>query len=83
MDWLISFLNTLNNLTPLAVIALLGVVIFILVKGKGHAATKKQMTSLKENDLHYLPEMVETLRRIEMSLSDNFSWIRAKMNGHN
>lgn len=84
MDWLISFLNTLNNLTPLAVIALLGVIIFLLVRGKESAATREQVTTLKENDLHHLPEMIETLRRIEFSLTDNFSWIRAKLNGgHN
>lgn len=81
MELLIKLLEILNNFSPLAVIALLGVIIFMLVKGGGNVATKDQISKIEGNDLHHLPQVVESLQRIEISLAENFSWIRARMNG--
>jgi hypothetical protein len=86
MEILISFLQTLNTLSPLAVIGLLGTVIFLLVRGKTAADTKVE--AIASNHLHDLPsiaesvkEMSETLRRIEQRMGEEFSYIRAKLNG--
>lgn len=88
MEALLSLLTALNALSPLAVIALLGIVIFMLVKGKTGVAKKVEV--LQNNHLHELPDMAdtlrrteETLRRIEVSMSENFAYIKARLNGHN
>ena len=79
MESLMSLLTLLNSLSPLAVIGLLAVIIFMMVKGK--TATDVSVESLKENHLHNLPEIADSLRRIETSLAENFSYIKAKLNG--
>ena len=79
MDALLELLTLLNTLSPLAVIALLGCVIFMLVKGHKDVDTK--VTAISTNHLSDMPEIVETLRRIELSLSENFAHIRARLNG--
>lgn len=79
MDTLISLLQTLNSLSPLAVIALLAVVIFYQVKHSN------EVVSLKSNDLHELPEMADTLRRIETNQATSFATIieaLRRMNGN-
>lgn len=77
MDTLSSFLSGLNNLSPLAVIALLGVVIFMLVKGKTAVDTKVEQVA--DNHLHTVTEtqlqILETLQRIELTLAKNFAAI--------
>lgn len=75
MEWLASLVLQLNSLTPLAIIGLLGVIIFLLVR------SKQQVNHLKHNDLHNLPEMLAILQRIEVRLAEEFSWMRAKLNG--
>lgn len=89
MEAILSFLAALNSLTPLAVIALLGLAIFMLVKGK----TVKddfdgKLHTIKTNDLHELPEMADTLRqilatlqRMEVEMGKEFSHIKARING--
>lgn len=79
MDSLIALLETLNSLTPLAVIALLGIVIFFQTQNQKKNAA--QMTKIETNDLHQLPDMLETLQRIEVVLNREFSYIRARLNG--
>lgn len=79
MDAIVSLLNTLNGLTPLAVIGLLGTIIFLLVKGK--TSTDRKVDEIRGNDLHELSEMAETLRRIEIKLFEEFSYLRARING--
>jgi len=86
MDSLNTFLTTLNTLSPLAVIGLLGTIIFLLVQGKTAADTK--VDAIASNHLHDLPsiaesvkEMSETLRRIEQRMGEEFSYIRARLNG--
>ena len=75
MELLIQLLATLNSMTPLAVIALLGLVIFLQVKNQ------KKIGKIEDNDLHDLPEMAETLQRIEVMLSKEFSYIRERLSG--
>ena len=75
MAEIVAILQIIASFSPLAVIALLSVIILLQVKGR------KEVGSLKENDLHQLPLILETLQRIEVSLSDNFSYIRARING--
>lgn len=82
---MIELLNTLNGLSPLAVIALLGLVIYLLVQ------QRKTTHEISGNHLSGLPEMHETLRRIDGSLRriedrmdaacDGITWIRARLNG--
>ena len=81
MDALIALLHTLNSLSPLGIIGL-GLVIFLLVKNE------RRVQKIETNDLHELPEMMatlrsiqETLQRMEVSLGENFSYIRARLNG--
>lgn len=78
MDSIIEFLKLLNSLSPLAVIGLLGTVIFMLVTGKTKAGEK--LKEVQDNHLHELPEIAETLRRIESKLDQDLSYIKAKLN---
>lgn len=83
-----SFLTELNNLTPLGVIALLGLVIYYLVKNKGLPAPKNSIEKIEKNHLH---EIKETLGRIERFLiennrltneiNNNITWVKARLNG--
>lgn len=84
MEWLVTLLQTLNSLSPLGVIALLGVVIFMMVKGK--TAADQKVETLANNHLHEMPELasnmketVEILRRIEIKLGTDFAYIKAKL----
>lgn len=82
MEPITSLLTLLNTLSPLAVIALLGTVIFMLVQARSDSkGTHNEVQTMKSNDLHELPEMAETLRRIEVKLGEEFSHIRARLNG--
>ena len=82
MDIIISLLATLNSLSPLAVIALLGLIIFMMVKAKTDtSAVDQKVTDLGTNHLHCMPEMLETLQRIEVKMGEEFSFIRARLNG--
>ena len=82
MESLISLLGVLNTLSPLAVIALLGVIIFMLVKGKTAADSK--VDTIVTNHLHSVPDMAVSLERIEallQSMNENIIWIKARVNG--
>ena len=86
METLISLLATLNSLSPLAVIALLGTVIFMLVKGKTGVA--KKVETLQANHLHELPMMAEDLRemlailqRMEVKFSEDMAYLKGRING--
>lgn len=80
-----ELLTALNAMSPLAVIALLAIVIYQLVlQGKGQR-------KIATNHLHGLPEMASSLERIEGLLEkieerlgdvhDNTLYIRARING--
>lgn len=86
MDVIISLLTTLNSLSPLAVVALLALIIFMLIKGKQEVNTK--VAAISDNHLSGLPEIasdirtiVETLQRLEVKVSEDFSYIKARING--
>jgi hypothetical protein len=86
METLISLLQTLNTLSPLAIIGLLGTIIFMMIKGHTLADTKVE--TIAANHLHDLPaiaeavkEMSETLRRIEVKMTEDFAHLKAKLNG--
>lgn len=86
-----NFLTSLNSVTPLGIITLLALVLFYQTKNM--KATEKQhdtLVTMRGNDLHELPEMaddlrtlVETLQRMEVKMSEEFSYIRARLNGGN
>ncbi len=83
MAALYSLLALLNTLSPLAVIALLGLVIFMLVKSKQEVTTKVDI--IAENHLHEVSDdlktIIEVLQRMEVRIGEEFSYIRAKLNG--
>ena len=82
MDIIISLLTTLNSLSPLAVIALFGLVIFMMVKAKTDTSTVVQkVNDLGTNHLHCMPDILETLQRIEVKLSEEFAYLKARING--
>ena len=89
METILEFLGALNNLTPLGIIGMLGLVIFMLVKAKSvKVDMDNKVTAITDNHLHSLPEIaanmekaVETLQRIEVKIGEEFSFIKAKLNG--
>ena len=79
MDLGISLCDTAKTLSPLAIIGLLiGVIYMVLAQRQ---QVQSHFDRLRENDLHELGEMTDTLRRIEVKLSEEFSFIRARLNG--
>jgi hypothetical protein len=79
MESLMSLLQVLNSLSPLAVIALLAVIIFMMVQQNKGTAKQEQVNEIRDNHLHDLPQMLETLQRIEVKLGEEFAFIRAKL----
>ena len=75
MDSVVALLQALNAMSPIGVIALLALVIYKQVQAA------KKVTKIETNDLHTLPDMLETLQRIEVVMSREFSYIRARLNG--
>ena len=80
MTSIISFLTALNTLSPLAVIALLGLVLWRMA---GHATvartaveTRTAVENLRTNDLHELPTIVLTLKAVEGALSNQADTLR-------
>jgi len=87
MDAIIELLNTLNGLSPLGIVGLLGVVIFMLVKNQKDAQQKYE--TVTGNHLHDLPviaenieKMAATMQRIEVKLGEDFAHIKARLNGN-
>lgn len=88
MDAIIAFLGALNGLTPLGIIGMLGLIIFMMVKAKdAKAEMDTKVASITDNHLHDLPAMaanlektVEVLQRIEVRMGEEFSYIRTKLN---
>ena len=79
METLVSLLAALNSLTPLAIVGLLAIIIFMLVRQKSETDTK--LVSISDNHLSGLPEMQETLHRIELTLERLDAYLRARLNG--
>ena len=85
MDTILHLFETANTLTPMAIIGLLcGLLYVVLYKQPSTTHTDKidkQISQLRNNDLHGLSEIVETLRRIEAQQTQAFATIIAKLNG--
>ena len=86
MDIVIELLTTLSAMSPLAVIALLGTIIFMMVKGK--TAVDAKAETIASNHLHELPQiasdirsMAESLQRIEVKMSEDFNYLKGRING--
>ena len=82
MSALITLLTTLNSLSPLGIIALLALVLFL--QARNHQAASNHadaIADIRNNDLHELPTMLETLRRIETAQATGFATVIAKLNG--
>ena len=82
VESLIELLNTLNGMSPLAVIALLAVILY------RQTQSHRQVTTLKNNDLHEMPDLVAevriisaTLQRIEVKMGEDFAYLKARANG--
>jgi hypothetical protein len=79
---ILEVLNALNTLSPLAVIGLLAYVVYLLVNNRKETTTK--LDEVTSNHLHELPEIADTLRRIESALLNvqrDTIYIKARING--
>ena len=77
-----ALLGMLNTMSPLGIIALLGVIIWMLVKGK--TSTDAKVETIANNHLHGLPDITASLDRIEgllQSMNESVIWIKARVNG--
>ncbi len=76
MDQIVSILAWAERASPLAIIALLAVVIVIL------ARSRLAVERIQSNDLTHVVGMLdrihETLRRIEVAIAEQSVYIRAK-----
>lgn len=82
MAEIVSLISTLNSLTPLAIIALLVIVLFYQSRNNQVAVAHTEvLNTVKTNDLHNLPEMLAILQRIEVTMGENFAYLRARLNG--
>jgi hypothetical protein len=86
MESLTELLTVLNDLSPIAVIGLLGAIIYILVSGRTPVTQK--IDEIKDNHLHELPKIASDihdqtniLRRIEVKMGEEFSYLKARING--
>lgn len=75
---IVKAVEALNTMSPLAIIGLLSLILYINVWKQ---PTKRELNTIKSNDLHELPEMAETLRRMEHAQTVAFATIIAKLNG--
>jgi len=89
METLVTALTTLftaaNALTPLALVGLMIGVIYIQIYKQ---PSKQELSVVKDNHLHELPEVAanmrkaaETLQRMEVSQERNFAVIISKLEG--
>lgn len=75
IDTIELFVAFLSHLTPLGVMALLAYIIYLLV------ATKGPVKQIGLNHLHGLPDMAETLSRMEqtlMEIRDGINFLRGR-----
>lgn len=91
MEFLTESIKALESMSPLAIIALLCFIVYRMVGKDGTAdggnqfdGVNKKLDTIATNHLHELPDMADTLRRIEDQLSkmnDNIVYIKARVNG--
>jgi len=75
MTEFMELLKALNSVTPLGLTVLALLIIMLQVR------QSSRVQKIETNDLHNLPEMAETLQRIEVVLNREFSYLRARLNG--
>ena len=73
-----ELVSTLNSLSPLGLAGGLAFIIYLQIKQRG------RVREIADNHLHGLPEMAESLKRIELNLDairDHVVYLRARANG--
>lgn len=79
MTELRALLEIAAGLSPVAVMALLALVILLLVR------QGRRVNKIETNDLHgleeRLSEMAEALRRLEVFLVRELTWLRSRLGG--
>ncbi len=71
MEIIVELFKVANTLSPLAIIGLLvGLLYYVTAK---HKEATKVIETIRGNDLHELPEMAATLRRMEVSQEKHFA----------
>lgn len=77
MHELRALLETATHLSPLAVMALLALAILML------ARQSRRVSKIESNDLHSIEQrlldMADTLRRLEVFLVRELTWMRARL----
>ena len=83
IETLVSLFEAANMLSPIAIIGLLvGLLYVVLYKQKPQGAEleiRADIESLRQNDLHELVTIAETLQRVEVSQAENFSAILTEL----
>ena len=74
MDSIVALLGALNGVSSLGLAVLLGLVLFFQAKNK------KDVDAIAHNHLSGLPEITETLQRMERTLAALDSYLRARLN---
>ena len=82
----IAFLNAINTLSPLGVIGLLAMIVYMLVKAKAARIldVSKMVQNIRDNHLLELPglasdlsKIAETLQRMQTRRAEAFAHIKA------
>ena len=74
-----ALLHSLNDITPLGVIALMGYIVFLLVKQRAAAKTVAATLAAPQ-----FPELTASMARIEESLGDIrdvLNYLKGRLNG--
>ena len=84
MQDILELLKATNEMSPLGIIALLGAVIWMLVRAKNEMTA--QVKVIGDNHLHEMPELVansrrtvDVLQRIEVRLGEDLTYIKGKV----
>ena len=89
MEELKGLLETIGAFTPIGVATLLELIIFVYVWKNPFKPIENKLEEVTSNHLHSLPQMaedlskaVEILQRIEVRMAEDFSYLKAKINGN-
>ena len=78
-DLITSTVGVLNSMTPLAIIGLLGYVIFVLVWKK--SPTHEAVDTLKTNDLTHMAESLDRIERLLTDMNSRLIYVQAALDG--
>lgn len=79
METIVTILQLLGSLSPVGVIALLAVVIYLLVRGE--TAADKKVELLTNNHLHEVTDALARMENTLKTINDNIVHIKARING--